>query len=140
MTATRWNLLLLMILLVLCDVKYWRHSATKLLTESLNGYCTFINMLCMFYSHIIYILRFACILKLKHSSAKSIVAGYKVLPLLPCWYDFHHIMRRQYRNRGPVNKDITIPLQTKKLINEFYQPYNQLLAHLLSDTRYLWND
>ena len=49
-------------------------------------------------------------------------------------------MRRQYRNRGPVNKDITIPLQTKKLINEFYQPYNQLLSHLLSDTRYLWND
>ena len=43
-------------------------------------------------------------------------------------------------NEGPVNKNVAVPPQIKKLINEFYQPYNQLLAHLLSDTRYLWND
>ena len=37
-------------------------------------------------------------------------------------------------------KDLKIPSQTKKLLDKFYQPYNQLLAGLLADTRYLWND
>ena len=45
-----------------------------------------------------------------------------------------------FTNEGPVNKDVAVPPQIKKLINEFYRPYNQLLAHLLSDTRYLWDD
>ena len=82
-TATRRNLLLLMILLVLYEVKYWRHSATKLLTESLNGYCTFKDVLIRSVCFIVYTWGFACILKLQHSSAKSIAAGYKVLPHLP---------------------------------------------------------
>ena len=42
-----------------------------------------------------------------------------------------------------VNKEVTyltfLP-QTKKLLDDFFQPYNQLLAHLLSDTQFLWND
>ena len=37
-------------------------------------------------------------------------------------------------------KHLKIPSQTKQLLDKFYQPYNQLLAHLLADTRYLWND
>ena len=45
-----------------------------------------------------------------------------------------------FLNKGPLYEDIVFPPPTKKLINEFYQPYNELLAHLLSDTRYLWDD
>ena len=49
-------------------------------------------------------------------------------------------IQRIFTNIGPVNENVVIPPQTKKLINDFYQPYNQLLSHLLSDTRYLWNE
>ena len=37
-------------------------------------------------------------------------------------------------------EDLKIPSQTKQLLDKFYQPYNQLLARLLADMRYLWND
>ena len=33
-------------------------------------------------------------------------------------------------------KHLKIPSQTKQLLDKFYQPYNQLLARLLADTRY----
>ena len=39
-----------------------------------------------------------------------------------------------------INKKGKFPPQTKKLLDDFFQPYNQLLAHLLQDTRFLWND
>ena len=35
---------------------------------------------------------------------------------------------------------LTIPPHTRTLLDKFFQPYNQLLAHLLSDTKYLWNE
>ena len=42
-----------------------------------------------------------------------------------------------------INKqvsDLRLPALTKEMLNAFFQPYNELLASLLSDTRYLWND
>lgn len=47
---------------------------------------------------------------------------------------------RVFANVDPVIKDLAIPQETKVLLDEFFRPYNQLLANLLSDTRYLWND
>ena len=42
-----------------------------------------------------------------------------------------------------VNEQVTnlsFPVQTKQMLDAFFQPYNNLLANLLSDTKYLWND
>ena len=43
-------------------------------------------------------------------------------------------------NVNQVVKGLTMPPHTKTLLDAFFQPYNELLAHLLSDTRYLWNE
>ena len=44
-----------------------------------------------------------------------------------------------FANVNKKTKSPTFLPQTKKLLDDFFQPYNQLLAHLLQDTRYLWN-
>ena len=36
--------------------------------------------------------------------------------------------------------NLSLPVHTKEMLDAFFQPYNYLLAHLLSDTNYLWND
>jgi len=41
-------------------------------------------------------------------------------------FDYHHDTELQMRN------------DTKKLLNEFFKPYNQKLAELLGDRKYLW--
>ena len=45
-----------------------------------------------------------------------------------------------FRTVNQVTKGLVMPQQTKDLLDEFYQPYNQLLANALSDEKYLWND
>ena len=47
---------------------------------------------------------------------------------------------RVFKNVDNVIDDVAMHQQTKELLDEFYRPYNQLLAHVLSDVRYLWND
>ena len=47
---------------------------------------------------------------------------------------------RVLKNVDTVIQDLSLPQETKVLLDEFYRPHNQLLANLLSDTRYLWND
>ena len=46
----------------------------------------------------------------------------------------------EFRHVNLVTKDLAIPPHTQSLLDEFFQPHNRLLAKLLSDTRYLWND
>jgi len=45
-----------------------------------------------------------------------------------------------FKNVDNVIDGVAMHQQTKELLDEFYRPYNQLLAHVLSDVRYLWND
>ena len=45
-----------------------------------------------------------------------------------------------FYNGNSAAKNLKVPLETKQLLDKFYQPYNQLLARLLADTKYLWND
>ena len=57
---------------------------------------------------------------------------------------WHFLNLDDFQNSGvvdnidPVIQGIAIPPQTRELLDEFFQPYNQLLAHLLADTRFLW--
>ena len=39
-----------------------------------------------------------------------------------------------------VNKHATVPLHTRELLDTFFQPHNELLANLLSDSIFLWKD
>ena len=55
------------------------------------------------------------------------------------FYDLQDYVRT-YENVDRRVDGLTIPPQTKKMLDDFFRPYNQLLANLLSDTRYLWND
>ena len=50
------------------------------------------------------------------------------------------ITEAMFQNANLMAKGIKVPSQTKQLLDKFYQPYNQLLAHLLRDMRYLWKD
>ena len=45
-----------------------------------------------------------------------------------------------HENVNTVIKEISILPYTKILLDEFFRPYNQLLADLLSNMKYLWND
>ena len=47
---------------------------------------------------------------------------------------------RIFENVNRQADGLNIHPKTKKLLDDFFRPYNQLLAHLLSDNRYLWND
>ena len=58
------------------------------------------------------------------------------------FFNFPHLQDgvRTYENVNRRVDGVTILPQTKKLLDDFFRPYNQLLAKLLSDMRYLWND
>ena len=47
---------------------------------------------------------------------------------------------RTFENVNRQADGLILLPQTKELLDDFFQPYNQLLAHLLSDNKYLWND
>ena len=42
-------------------------------------------------------------------------------------------------NEGSINKLPMLP-STKKLLQEFFKPFNEKLARLLNDDRFLWKD
>ena len=46
------------------------------------------------------------------------------------------ITEAMFQNANLMAKGIKVPSQTKQLLDKFYQPYNELLAHLLRDMRY----
>jgi len=47
---------------------------------------------------------------------------------------------RTFENVNRQADGLILPTQTKVLLDNFFRPYNELLAHLLSDNKYLWND
>ena len=50
------------------------------------------------------------------------------------------VTKEVFANVNKKAKGLTFPPQTKELLDDFFQPYNRLLSHLLQDTRFLWND
>ena len=47
--------------------------------------------------------------------------------------------KRRMNERKPRNKKIGVVLpETKELLTSFYQPFNEDLAKLLQDEKYLW--
>ncbi|XP_062523258.1 carbohydrate sulfotransferase 15-like isoform X2 [Corticium candelabrum] len=62
---------------------------------------------------------------------------------LPTNEVMQQILNKTVQNQGDkLMKEKTGPmlLETRKLLGEFYAPYNRQLAKLLNDEAYLWND
>ena len=47
---------------------------------------------------------------------------------------------RIFENVNRQADGLKLPKHTKELLDDFFRPYNQLLAYLLSDMKFLWND
>jgi len=47
---------------------------------------------------------------------------------------------RIFENVNRQADGLQLPKHTKELLDDFFRPYNQLLAYLLSDMKFLWND
>ena len=59
------------------------------------------------------------------------------LSLVPEMKQRHENANMWTRDPNYSSKFAMLP-ETRKLLDSFYQPYNELLAHLLSDSMYLW--
>ena len=59
----------------------------------------------------------------------------------------HHLSKIEHRysnaNKWIIDSkyksNYTMLPETKQMLDKFYQPHNELLAHLLSDSKYMWN-
>ncbi len=49
------------------------------------------------------------------------------------------ITREKVRNKGSTHRQ-QLRNETLQLLDDFYQPFNEMLADLLQDQKYLWRD
>ena len=66
---------------------------------------------------------------------------YKHIGLEPLGDEYEH----QLKSLGIINalnKAYVEPMrkETRQILDNFYKPFNKRLAHLLKDSKYLWND